>query len=65
MWSRLASRDSDPRWPLSWKGARLAAASVGGKLGGNTYDFKGKEWCDAFASDALSLADRLIAEQDD
>jgi hypothetical protein len=65
MWSRLACRDSDPRWPLGRQGARLAAASVGGKLGGNAHDFKGKEWCDAFAGDALTLADRLIAEQDD
>jgi hypothetical protein len=65
VWSRLACRDSDPRWPLGRQGARLSTASVGGKLGGNTHNFEREEWCDAFAGDALSLADRLIAEQND
>jgi hypothetical protein len=65
VWSRLASRDGHPRWPLGRQGARLSTASVGGKLGGNPHNFEREEWRDALASDALSLADRLIAEQDD
>jgi hypothetical protein len=65
VWSRLASRNRDPRWPLCGKGARFAASSVRRELGGNAYDFKCEEWCDAFAGDALTFADRLIAEQDD
>jgi hypothetical protein len=65
VWSRLACRDSDPRWPLRRQGAHLAAASIGRKLSGNAHNLKCEEWCDAFAGDALTLADRLIAEQDD
>jgi hypothetical protein len=65
VWSRLACRDSDPRWPLCRQGPRLAAPSIGRKFGGNAYDLQCKEWCDAFAGDALTLADWLIAEQDD
>jgi hypothetical protein len=65
MRSWLARRDGDPRGPLSRQGACLAAASVGGKLGGDAHNLKREEWCDALAGDALTLADRLIAEQDD
>jgi hypothetical protein len=62
---RLACCDSNPRRTLGWEGARLSAARVGGKLGGNTHDFKCEEWCDALAGDALTLADWLVAEQND
>ena len=62
---RLACCNSDPRRTLGREGARLSAARVGGKLGGNAYDFKCEEWCDALAGDALTLADWLITEQDD
>jgi hypothetical protein len=65
MWSWLSRRDGDPRWPLRRQGARLAAASVGGKFGGNAHNLKREEWCDALAGDAIALADRFIAEQDD
>jgi hypothetical protein len=62
---RLACCNGDPRWSLRREGARLSAARVGGKLGGNAYDFKCEEWCDALAGDALALANWLITEQDD
>jgi hypothetical protein len=65
MRSWLSCRDGNPRRPLSRQGAHLAAASVGGKFGGNAHNLEGEEWCDALAGDAIALADRFIAEQDD
>jgi hypothetical protein len=65
MRSWLARRDGDPWWPLGWQGACLTAASISGKLSGNPHDLKGEEWCNALTGDAFTLADRLIAEQND
>jgi hypothetical protein len=65
MRSWLARRDGDPWWPLGRQGACLAAASIGGQFGGNTHNLKGEEWRNAFTGDAFTLADRLVAEQND
>jgi hypothetical protein len=65
MRSWLARRDGDPRWPLRRQGARLTAASIGGQFGGNAHNLKCEEWRDALTGDTFTLANRLIAEQDD
>ena len=65
MWSRLARRNRDPRWPLGRQGASFAATRIGGKFGGDAHNLQCKEWRDPLAGDALTLADRLVAEQDD
>jgi hypothetical protein len=65
MWSRLACRNGDPWRPFSRQGARLASTSICGKFGSNAHNLEGEEWCDALTSDAIALADRLIAEQND
>jgi hypothetical protein len=65
MRSRLTCRDGDPRWPLCGKGARFAASSVRRELGGNAHNLQREEWCNAFAGNSLTFADRLIAEQND
>jgi len=65
MWSWLPRRDRNPRWPLGRQGACFATTSVGRKFSGNAHNLKGEEWCHALTGDAFTLADRLVAEQDD
>jgi hypothetical protein len=65
MGSWLACRDGDPWWPLGGQGTCLTATSIGGEFCGNAHNLECEEWCDAFTGDAIALADRLIAEQDD
>jgi hypothetical protein len=62
---RLACCNSDPRRTLGWEGARLSAARVGGKFGSNAHNLQREKWCNALAGDALTLADWLVAEQND
>jgi hypothetical protein len=65
VWSRLARCDGDPRWPLGRQGARFATTCVGREFGSNAHNLQREKWCDAFARDSLTLADRLITEQND
>jgi hypothetical protein len=63
MWPRLARRNGNPRWPLNWERARLAASRICGKLRRHAHNLKRQEWRHAFTGDAITFCHRLIAEQ--
>jgi hypothetical protein len=62
---RLPCCDGNPRRSLCRQGACLATPSIGRELSGDAHNLECQEWRNAFAGNAIALANRLVAKQND